>query len=391
MINISKKKDCCGCNACGDVCPKHSITFKIDKEGFWYPEVEMDTCIDCHLCEKVCPLLNKEEYKNIDGYVKPKTYALVHKNIEVRFDSTSGGAFTALAEEVYKQGGFVGGAIYNEDWSVSQFLSSSKNDLPKLRSSKYLQSHFDGFYKSVKEALKTEKPVLVCGSPCQMAAMFRYLKKPYENLIIVDYICRGIASPMYFRKWINYLENKHNSKVIFYKAKSKELGWRKLSTRIEYANGEADVIAGHDNPWLMMQYKVPEICRPSCFECSFKGFPRTSDITMGDFWGIDTILPEFYDNMGCSVAIVRNHTAMEVLDAIENLEKQEVPLEDGIKKQANAFKPSTKPEAREAFWNDYRMMSFKQVAHKYFAYKATRRLKCWVHRAMFQFGLRKDP
>lgn len=217
MINISKKKDCCGCNACGDVCPKHSITFKIDKEGFWYPEVEMDTCIDCHLCEKVCPLLNKEEYKNIDGYVKPKTYALVHKNIEVRFDSTSGGAFTALAEEVYKQGGFVGGAIYNEDWSVSQFLSSSKNDLPKLRSSKYLQSHFDGFYKSVKEALKTEKPVLVCGSPCQMAAMFRYLKKPYENLIIVDYICRGIASPMYFRKWINYLENKHNSKVIFYK------------------------------------------------------------------------------------------------------------------------------------------------------------------------------
>ena len=261
MINISKKKDCCGCNACGDVCPKHSITFKIDKEGFWYPEVEMDTCIDCHLCEKVCPLLNKEEYKNIDGYVKPKTYALVHKNIEVRFDSTSGGAFTALAEEVYKQGGFVGGAIYNEDWSVSQFLSSSKNDLPKLRSSKYLQSHFDGFYKSVKEALKTEKPVLVCGSPCQMAAMFRYLKKPYENLIIVDYICRGIASPMYFRKWINYLENKHNSKVIFYKAKSKELGWRKLSTRIEYANGEADVIAGHDNPWLMMQYKVPEICR----------------------------------------------------------------------------------------------------------------------------------
>lgn len=116
-----------------------------------------------------------------------------------------------------------------------------------------------------------------------MAAMFRYLKKPYENLIIVDYICRGIASPMYFRKWINYLENKHNSKVIFYKAKSKELGWRKLSTRIEYANGEADVIAGHDNPWLMMQYKVPEICRPSCFECSFKGFPRTSDITMGDY------------------------------------------------------------------------------------------------------------
>ena len=141
-----------------------------------------------------------------------------------------------------------------------------------------------------------------------------------------------------------------------------------------------------------MRFFFSNLClRPSCYKCNFATYLKPADITMGDFWGIDTILPEFYDNMGCSVAIVRNHTAMEVLDAIENLEKQEVPLEDGIKKQANAFKPSTKPEAREAFWNDYRMMSFKQVAHKYFAYKATRRLKCWVHRAMFQFGLRKDP
>ncbi|RHM89901.1 hypothetical protein DWZ35_20565 [Bacteroides caccae] len=113
-----------------------------------------------------------------------------------------------------------------------------------------------------------------------------------------------IASPMYFRKWINYLENKHNSKVIFYKAKSKELGWRKLSTRIEYANGEADVIAGHDNPWLMMQYKVPEICRPSCFECSFKGFPRTSDITMGDLWAKKGSIPQNLDgDLGTSIVL----------------------------------------------------------------------------------------
>lgn len=367
MINISKKKDCCGCNACGDVCPKHSITFKIDKEGFWYPEVEMDTCIDCHLCEKVCPLLNKEEYKNIDGYVKPKTYALVHKNIEVRFDSTSGGAFTALAEEVYKQGGFVGGAIYNEDWSVSQFLSSSKNDLPKLRSSKYLQSHFDGFYKSVKEALKTEKPVLVCGSPCQMAAMFRYLKKPYENLIIVDYICRGIASPMYFRKWINYLENKHNSKVIFYKAKSKELGWRKLSTRIEYANGEADVIAGHDNPWLMMQYKVPEICRPSCFECSFKGFPRTSDITMGDLWAKKGSIPQNLDgDLGTSIVFANNAKGEAFLSrCFKKVEYKEFPFETAVKGNfhlENAVRHSSYD--RETFFQDLNE-SFEECIDKY--------------------------
>lgn len=314
MINIQNKVYCCGCNACGDICPEQAITYKTDIEGFWYPYVDLGKCIECGLCEKVCPILHKDEYKNNGGFEKPKTHALVHKNIEVRFDSTSGGAFSAMAEEVYKHGGYVGGAVYNEDWSVSQFLSTTKSDLHKLRSSKYLQSHFDGFYKAVKKALKTQKPVLVCGSPCQMAAMYRYLQKPYDNLIIVDFICRGIASPLFFRKWIEYLEKKHNSKAVFYKAKSKELGWRKLSTRIEYANGEADIIAGDDNPWLKMQYKVPEICRPSCFECMFKGFPRTSDITIGDLWAKKGSIPQSLDgDLGTSIVFTNNEKGEEFL------------------------------------------------------------------------------
>ena len=307
MIHITDKVNCCGCNACGDICSQNAISFKTDHEGFWYPEVDIEKCVDCGLCEKVCPILNKPEYRSESGFKRPKAYAVVHKNIEVRFDSTSGGAFTALAEEVYRQGGYVGGAIYNEDWSVSQYLSSTKSDLPKLRSSKYQQSHYNGFYKEVKEALKTGKTVLVCGSPCQMAALYRYLQKPYENLIIVDFVCRGIASPLYFRKWIDYLERKHGAKAVFYKAKSKELGWRKLSTRIEYANGEVDIIAGDDNPWLKMQYKVPEICRPSCFECPFKGFPRTSDITIGDLWAKKGSIPEKLDgDLGTSIVFANN-------------------------------------------------------------------------------------
>ena len=329
MIQIQNKVDCCGCNACGDACAHGAITFKTDNEGFWYPEVDMQKCTECHLCEKVCPLLHKEDYKKLGGFDKPKTYALVHKNIEVRFDSTSGGAFTALAEEVYKQGGYVGGAIYNEDWSVSQFLSTSKNDLPKLRSSKYLQSHFDGFYKVVKDALRTGKPVLVCGTPCQMAAIFRYLSKPYENLILVDFICRGIASPLYFKKWIEYLEKKHDSNTVFYKAKSKELGWRKLSTRIEFANKDVDVISGDDNPWLKMQYKVPEICRPSCFECPFKGFPRTSDITIGDLWTEKGSVPESLDgDLGTSIVFANNQKGFDFLNScFKRTEYQAFPYE----------------------------------------------------------------
>ena len=211
MVNITDKSKCCGCNACGDVCIHQAIKFHIDVEGFWYPEVDKDKCTDCGLCEKVCPIINKEDWHESGGFEKPHCYALINKNIEVRFDSTSGGAFSALADEIYKKSGYVGGAIYNEDWSVSQFLSSSREDLSRLRSSKYLQSHLDGFYIAVREALKTGKPVLVCGSPCQMAAMKRFLRKPYENLMVVDYICRGIASPLYFKQFINYLEQKHHS------------------------------------------------------------------------------------------------------------------------------------------------------------------------------------
>lgn len=210
MVNITDKSKCCGCNACGDVCIHQAIKFHIDVEGFWYPEVDKDKCTDCGLCEKVCPIINKEDWHESGGFEKPHCYALINKNIEVRFDSTSGGAFSALADEIYKKSGYVGGAIYNEDWSVSQFLSSSREDLSRLRSSKYLQSHLDGFYIAVREALKTGKPVLVCGSPCQMAAMKRFLRKPYENLMVVDYICRGIASPLYFKQFINYLEQKHH-------------------------------------------------------------------------------------------------------------------------------------------------------------------------------------
>lgn len=367
MIQIQNKVDCCGCNACGDICAHNAISFKTDNEGFWYPDVDMQKCIDCHLCEKVCPILNKDEYTTMGGFVKPRTYAIAHKNIEVRFDSTSGGAFTALAEEMFKQGGFVGGAIYNDDWSVSQFLTSNKNDLPRLRSSKYLQSHCDGFYKAVKEALKTGRPVLVCGTPCQMAALYRYIQKPYDNLILVDFICRGIASPLYFKKWIEYLEKKHGSKAVFYKAKSKELGWRKLSTRIEYANKDVDIIAGDDNPWLKMQYKVPEACRPSCFNCPFKGFPRTSDITVGDLWAEKGSIPQSLDgDLGTSIVFANNVKGETFLSkCLKKTEYQEFSYDIAAKGNYHLENP-VKHSAynRDEFFSDLND-SFEKCIEKY--------------------------
>ena len=207
MKQIIDNESCCGCNACGDICAHAAISFKTDIEGFWYPEIDQAKCVDCGLCMKVCPVVNVERLKHND-LQSPECYAAIHKNLEVRFDSTSGGIFSALAEYMYRQKGYVGGAIYNDDFSVRQFISPDKSDLSALRSSKYLQSNAEGFYILVRDLLNRGEKVLVCGTPCQMAALRAFLHKPYENLIIIDFICRGINSPKAMQKFYEDLEKK---------------------------------------------------------------------------------------------------------------------------------------------------------------------------------------
>lgn len=366
MIKIQNKVDCCGCNACGDICGKNAITFKTDKEGFWYPEVDLGKCVDCGLCEKVCPILNKSELGR-DGEERPQCYAAIHKNIEVRFDSTSGGAFTAFAEEIYKQGGYVGGAVFNEDWSVSQFLSTDKKDLERLRSSKYLQSHCDGFYIAVREAVKTGKPVLVCGGPCQMAALRRFLRKPYDNLIIVEYICRGIPSPLLFKKFIEYLEDKHQSKVVYFKAKNKELGWHNLTSKVIFENKEVIWLPKEKNLWLKMKYEVAESCRPSCFECPLKGFPRNSDITIGDLWTRPGLIPQSLDNdIGTSIILANNEKGRGFVEkCLSKMNYSAFPFEEVLRGNSHLIRPLRHSTHNEEEFYDTLNESFEACVNKY--------------------------
>lgn len=192
MIDKLAKNECCGCNACGDICPNESISFNKDEEGFLYPHINYETCIQCNLCEKVCPIINIDDLKKND-FEKPKCYAAVHKNLHVRFDSTSGGVFSAFAKKAYQEKAFVGGAVWNEDWSVSQYISNNKKDIERLRSSKYIQSNAIGFYAKVKKLLKSGEKVVVCGTPCQMAALRSFLGKPYEKLLIIDLVCMYVC------------------------------------------------------------------------------------------------------------------------------------------------------------------------------------------------------
>lgn len=238
MIQITDKSKCCGCCACVDACAHNAISLQTDIEGFWYPVVDKDKCVDCGLCDKVCPELHIPDLKKNDFDKPAHTIAAINKDMAVRWDSTSGGAFSALADAMYEQGGYVSGAVYNEDFSVSNFISNNKEDLARLRSSKYLQSKAEGLYKEIRTLLRKGEKVLACGTPCQMTALRSFLGKDYDNLIIVDFICRGVNSPKVYRKYLDSLERKYEGKVVYVKAKNKELGWRNLTRKVVFDNGK---------------------------------------------------------------------------------------------------------------------------------------------------------
>lgn len=322
MIKISDKSQCCGCNACGDICPKNAISFVQDNEGFLYPEVDMNNCIDCHLCENVCPQLHAEELKKND-YKEPQCIAAIHKNLEIRFDSTSGGMFTALAEKMLKDGGYVGGAIYTEDWGVKWFISNKSEDLSLLRSSKYLQSNSEGLYRELKRLLVDGEKVLFCGLPCQVAAVRSYLKKDYENLILVDLICRYINSPLAYRRYIDQLEKENGSKVVYIKAKNKELGWRKLTHKCVFANNTTYYGTIDDDIFMKASMKLNCLSRPSCYDCKFKDFPRYGDITIGDYW-TDQNNSNLDDDTGTSIVLLNSEKGDLYFSEIRKKIKSEV-------------------------------------------------------------------
>lgn len=365
MINITNKVDCCGCNACGDVCPAGAISFETDIEGFWYPKVDRNKCFDCGLCEKTCPLLNASALKS-ERFETPLCYGANHKNLEIRFDSTSGGVFTAIAEHIYKQDGYVGGAVYREDFSAYQMISDDKNDLCNLRSSKYLQSDATGFYRAVKASLATSKQVVVCGTPCQIFALYRYLGKNYENLTTLDFICHSVASPKAHRKYFDYLEEIFGSRVVSFKAKNKELGWRNLTKKSTFANGKSYYgIKGQD--CYNRAYHSGMISRPSCYSCPFKGFPRIADISLGDFWGIEHSASELDDNIGTSVVFINSAKGRDLFTKVsQKLIIKNIQIKDIVPYNPALIKPAAQPRYdRNSFFCDLDKLRFDCLTDKY--------------------------
>ena len=335
MISITRKQDCCGCNACAQICPKQCITMQEDDEGFLYPRVDTENCIDCHLCEKICPVSNHGTER------KPlKVYAAINKDEEVRKQSSSGGIFTALAEQVIKQGGVVFGARFDERWQVKHDYTETMEGLAAFRGSKYVQSQIGNSYQEAERFLKAGRKVLFSGTPCQIAGLRNYLRKEYDNLLTVDFICHGVPSPMVWRRYLKeevarQCDRKnsvsahpiHEEDVLVegISFRDKTMGWKKYSFALTLSttNGSGDKIQFCScSPMTKNEYlrgfMSNVYLRPSCYSCAFKCLKSKSDITLGDFWNIRLYNKHLDDNQGLSLMLLNNSRGLCLANAIRS-------------------------------------------------------------------------
>lgn len=366
MIEIKDKSQCCGCNACLDICPKDAISLKVDIEGFWYPSIDTNKCIDCDLCIKTCPMTQGAD--NIQRYKSPIVYAAYSLDDKIRIDSTSGGIFSMLALEVFENKGFVGGAVYNEDHSVSHIITNNETRLSDIRSSKYLQSSMTGQYKEIKRLLQQKEKVLYCGCPCQIQALYKFLKKEYENLITCDFICRGVNSPKVFTKYMEMLEKQYGSRATFIKFKNKKWGWHNFSMKVKFSNGKEYCKDRWHDLFFIGYLQAGNFSRPSCYKCRFKGFPQKSDITLADFWGIEKLDKSMDQDKGTSLVMINSDKGRYLFDTIkEKIAWKEFTLDDARKgnpamdSSLSAMKPN-----RVSFFEDLDRLPFGMVAKRYF-------------------------
>lgn len=297
---------CTGCRSCEQLCPKDAISFVSDKEGFLMPHIDSGKCIDCGLCQKRCPQ-NIEFQKQSPQRVVAARY----KNEELLYKSASGGAFAALASAVIEEGGIVFGVAYNKDWDAIFVTAENKDELEIILSSKYVQADPRDSYQKVKEQLQNGRHVLYSGTGCQIGGLKSFLKQDYENLITVDLICHGVASPLLFRKYIAWLCEKYGTPISEYDFRDKKGGWGlgykyKYNNHYKYRSCNVDPYYYH--------FLEGNIYRECCYQCKYCTKERVGDWTIGDYWGIEKEHPGFYSTKGVSVILANSEKGVALLE-----------------------------------------------------------------------------
>lgn len=319
-LPCGNKDDCTGCGACAAACPKGCITMQPDEEGFLYPVTNYTVCTHCDLCEKTCPIPPRLDQKKTSADDKKPldVYAAWNLDSEIRLNSSSGGVFSALAENILSQGGVVVGAAFDEQLVVHHIIVEDRSQLHRLRGSKYVQSELSILlYKNIRSHLQNGRKVLFSGTPCQIAGLHGYLRRQYDNLLCCDIICMGVPSPLLLKKYIDFCNQKNDAPISSIVFRNKDRGWKSPTIKLEFQGNQKYESASQNAYYLAFGKQIA--LRESCYSCKAKGLDRGGDLTIGDFWGVGQKYPEYdRDNKGTSLILVNTAKGQAWLEEIRS-------------------------------------------------------------------------
>lgn len=355
-IQITDKKQCCGCYACENICPTNALLMSKDAEGFMYPKIDLSRCISCGKCEVVCPMCKMEQLKE----TFPVAYGATSKDPEIVSASSSGGIFSLLAQEVIDEGGFVFGACFNEKKEVVHSYTNQIKEIERFRTSKYSQSIIGDTYRKVKELLDKDNLVYFSGTPCQVYGLKLYLGKEYSNLILQDLICHGNPSPLVLKKYLEYIEKENGEKIDKINFRDKRSGW--YNYKVSFSGKERSCVQHFQENIYMQLFLKNYSLRPSCYSCHFKGIQRISDITLGDFWGIENVYPDFSKNRGVTLVILQSKRGERLFGKIKaNVIYKEAPLPQAVLPNVSMYRSPNQPQNRNCLFENLEMMDFKML------------------------------
>ncbi len=359
-MNLADKNICTGCSACYSICPVHCITMEQDTEGFSSPVINEEKCIKCEKCIKICPAIVQGKERN-----PLHVYAAKNPDEAIRYQSSSGGIFTLLAEYIIHKGGVVFGARFNDSWEVIHDYTETIEGLAAFRGSKYVQSKIGDTYEMVKQFLLADRYVLFSGTPCQIAGLRAFMQNNYDKLLTVDLVCHGVPSPLVWRKYLEEILNrlvlrhfsiKNDLNITNIKFRDKKYGWRQYLFTIEYVLGKN----GEDKHFFQETAKKNSFMRgfsnlflrQSCHNCPVKSFKSGSDITIADYWGIQNVLPKFYDDKGISLVMVNSVKGKEVYDFLKKND-QETVYTEAARYNRCIYKSVSPSEKRSVFFDKW--------------------------------------
>lgn len=392
MIELfAEKKDCCGCGACMNICPKTAIHMEKDEYGFVYPTIDTEKCVECGACKKVCAFQNEPTRKQ-----PQRVYAIASKNNDLVKKSASGGLFATMAVQVLEQGGCVYGAVMQHEeheLHIRHVCCETKKELYHLQGSKYVQSSLGNIFKDVQKKLKNDIFVLFSGTPCQVDALKSYLRKDYPNLLTVDVICHGVPSEQFFNDYIHYTQKKIGGEISEFKFRDKSSGWGyNLTAKYIQVDGSTEYYrtASSDSSYFDMFINSIAL-RENCYHCKYTNGKRTGDITIGDYWGIEEEHPEtleqnggrLSEKNGISVSLINSDKGIVFFDEIkEQFDYYESTFEKAAKRNTQLVHPVKLTKARKNVLDMYRKWGYGAVEFYFWCRIPKQKAKSIVRRVL---------